>query len=342
MSKIRVLLIEDSSLMRIVLSQQLRLFDTIELVSTAKNAAEGIEKALNLELDVIVCDCVMPDHDAAYVVEQVMKERPTPIVLLSSLDKNDPLVFDALNKGAIDFVEKPADFENGNSLEFLKNKIHEAALCNLSSVQGKLYRKNTFEHTFTSQLRYDVVLIGASTGGPSALEALIERLPKNFPVPIVIAQHMPARFLETFSQRLNNISAIPVKLAHSGQQLEPNVIYLLPGVNNTVLQLNPLMGRVIFKSSEKKYKEFNNPSVDALFSSGAKVYKEKVLSVILTGMGRDGTCGMEEIKNNNGYTIAQDEESCVVFGMPKSVIQQGVADVVIPLKEIPAFIVNCL
>ncbi len=338
MGKIRVILIEDSSLMRLVTADLLSKDGRIELVSIAKNGKEGVEQVLKYKPDVLITDYLMPGYDGLYVVKELMKIQPLPIVVLSALEKTTPEIFEVLKAGAFSFVEKPkrGGIQEGESSLILT--VLEAAASNVKIVSPIQLRINTNSHTFDS-FNYEIIAIGASTGGPSAIESILEHLPVNLEIPVVIAQHMPERFLTSFSIRLNNISPLEVVLAYEGLKLEKGKVYVLPAQNLKVARIG---SKKIFINDDINYTEFNNPSVNGLFLSIAKVYERKAIGVILTGMGKDGTLGVTEIRNSGGYTIAQDEKSSIVYGMPKSAVDSGAIIQSVSIKEIPNFLISCL
>lgn len=339
---IKVLLVEDSGLMRLLVSDILSTSDQITVVGTATNGKEGVEKAKILNPDVIVSDFMMPDFDGKYLVDNIMIEKPTPIVLLSALDKADPSIFEALDAGAYDFIDKPKEKVVANIRDVntaLIKAVINASKANTSSLKTKS-TNNTFEHTFSSNLNYDCIVIGASTGGPSALETVIKKLPENLPIPVLIAQHMPERFIVSFAARLNNISPIPVKIAQIGEVITGGNIYIANGLTNTIVEKKGM--RKVFSETQEIFKEFNHPSIDALMVSVGETYKSRTIGVILTGMGRDGTIGFQKIKENNGFTIAQDEKTSVVYGMPKNAHDLNVVDRIVPLPDISSFIISCL
>ncbi len=344
--KIRTLLIEDSGLMRILISDLLRRDPKIEVVDTANNGKDGIEKVRMHKPDVVITDMVMPEYDGLYVVQRIMKEMLTPVIVLSALEKTDPKVFDALHAGAFDFVDKPKEniatqLKQGNYP--LLAMVKAAAATNVASlIKQKVNRNNNHHHTFGQQLNYDIIAIGASTGGPGAIEAILNKLPTNLSVPVVIAQHMPERFLESFALRLNNSTPLPVKLARKGDILRGGTIYMAPGHSNMKINKHPISGDPFVTFSKRTFKEFNYPSVDCLFESVAATFGKKAIGVILTGMGKDGTEGLKAISNSGGFTIAQDEQSSVVFGMPKNAWEAGAAKRIVKLHEIPGFLVSCL
>jgi len=338
--KIRTLLIEDSGFMRILLSDLLRKDETIEIVGTASNGLDGVEKVKNLKPDVVITDMVMPQYDGLYVVQQLMKDMPLPIILLSSLDRADPKIFDALKEGAFDFVDKPQGKSAAEGFLPLTQMIREASLSDYLKLRQRAKGRNIFAHTFEARLNYDIIAVGASTGGPGAVETIVNNLPVNLTIPMIIAQHMPERFIETFSARLAETTGLHVSVARDGEHLLSNHIYLAPGTANM---------RIDFSGSSPaahyvfdKYKEFNHPSIDCLFESIASIYGSRAIGVILTGMGKDGTIGLRKIKEAGGLTLTQDEPSCVVYGMPKSAFESGAAKHRISLNEIPNFITSAL
>lgn len=339
-SKIRVLLIEDSGFMRIVLSDLLRKDGSIAVVATATNGHEGIEKVRAHKPDVVITDMIMPGFDGLYVVQQLMKCMPLPIILLSSLDRTDPKIFDALNGGAFDFIDKPHEEEVMQGYAALISLIHEAAKADYLRLQHPQKGRNTSVHEFEERLNYDIIVIGASTGGPSAVELVINNLPSNLAVPVVIAQHMPERFIESFAARLKETSGLHVSVLQDGERLLNHHIYFAPGKAN--VRIEDADSAPAVKYVETCYPEFNHPSIDCLFESVAEVYGDRAIGIILTGMGRDGAKGLSKIKNAGGLTIAQDAASSVVYGMPRVAYESAAASYAIPLSEIPNFIVSAL
>jgi two-component system chemotaxis response regulator CheB len=343
-ARIRTLLIDDSAFMRKVIGDIIRSDNSLDLVGIANNGREGSAMALELKPDVVITDMIMPEYDGMYVVQSVMEKYPTPIILLSSLEKSDTRIFDALQYGAFEFIDKPVDMDvvrlgNYRLLEL----IREASKTDITLLKARqLAKKNSHAHTFTTTTQYDIAVIGASTGGPGAVELIVNNLPSNLNIPVVIAQHMPARFLETFSARLNENSPLPVKLGSRGETLKSGIVYIASGESNTRIENNLVTGLPMITHTSRKYDEFNFPSVDCLFESVADVYGNRCIGVILTGMGKDGMVGLKKIKSLGGFTIAQDEESSVVYGMPKAAVEFDAVRQTVRLKEIPGFIVSCL
>ena len=342
--KVNVLLADDSGFMRLILSDMLGSDGGIEVVGTAGNGQEAYEKTRILKPDVVLLDLVMPEYDGLYAVKQIMANCPTPIVVLSALgNTNSEAVFEALDAGAYDFLSKPAGVLGSRIREIeeqLVAKIHHASAADLRALYRKKTKGNNNAHTFDSQLSYDVVVVGASTGGTGAIEEILQRLPTNFPLPIVIAQHMPADFVESFARRLNDMLPVTVKVAKTGESPQNGIVYILPGEQNTTLLQEG--GKVRFHRTRQRYPEFNNPSVDALMLSAANCFGGRAIGILLTGMGKDGAEGMAALHRHGAFTIAQNEQSSVVFGMPRAAIERGAARAVLPVKEIAGFVVSCL
>lgn len=344
-NRIRTLLIEDSAFMRQMIADIITMDGDIDLVGTAANGREGSDKAMALKPDVVITDMVMPEYDGLYVVKSVMKDRPVPIILLSSLNRTNPRIFDALQCGAFEFIDKPHDLDAASIRNYpLRSLIKEAFRADVARLKDKkaAAQRNTSAHTFTDSLQYELVAIGASTGGPGAIESILINLPENLKVPVVVAQHMPARFLETFSVRLNEHRLLPVKLLKAGEVIQGGNVYILSGDVNLRIEWDASGKSAVAVATKKQYAEFNKPSVDCLFESVAATFGRKSIGVILTGMGKDGMEGLLKMRQQGGLTIAQDEASAVVYGMPKAALQHGAVERVVPLKEIPGFIVSSL
>lgn len=337
LTKIKTLLIDDSGFMRIFLSDLLRADNRIEVLDTAINGLEGVQKAKALKPDVIITDMVMPHYDGLFVVKQLMKEMPVPIILLSSLDRTDPKIFDALNEGAFDFIDKPLEKDVRNGFRPLTNLVCEASASPITKSSQRTRRINSLRHTFDPILNYEIITIGASTGGPGAVEFVINNIPENLSTPVIIAQHMPERFINSFVKRLCETTKRNICVAHEGKAILNHTIYLLPGNTNTRIDHHRF-----FRFTQDTYVQYNNPSVDCLFESIASVYGKKAIGIILTGMGKDGVKGLAEIKAAGGLTISQDQASSVVYGMPKAAAETGAASHQLPLTEIPTFIISAL
>jgi two-component system, chemotaxis family, protein-glutamate methylesterase/glutaminase len=338
MAKIRTLIIEDSGFMRIVLADVLRRDASIEVVGTAADGLDGVRKSRLLLPDVIVTDMIMPKYDGVFVVREVMKERPVPIILLSALDRADDKIFVALREGAFDFIDKPAKEQIVDGCVPLLTMIREAASARCAKPEVKKVMARA-DQVLSSAL-FDIVAIGASTGGPGAVEMIVSGLPDVLPVPVVIAQHMPPRFIETFAERLNQHSLLNVAVAKHGEYLMPNHIYLAGGnANMTIVRQD---GWPVAMYVDESFTEFNCPSIDCVFQSIAQHFGPRSLGVILTGMGRDGARGLKSIKDEGGLAIAQDEHSSLVYGMPKAAVDMDAVTYQISLSEISNFIINAI
>lgn len=341
---IKVLLADDSGFMRLMLSDILKSAKDIEVIATASNGKDAVDKTIQYRPDVVIMDINMGEYDGLYGIEKIMEQAPTPIVILSAVGNTDfPVIQKGLKLGAVDYVNKPAK-NNTNIKEVeseLIQKIKTAVEANIgANTAVNEVKVNSCSHTFTN-LNYDVVVIGSSTGGPGAIENLITKLPENMAVPVLIAQHMPSNFVPSFANRLNDLSPLNIVMARRGDLLKPGNVFIAPGSRNMIVNKN-INGEVEIDFTSKTFKEFNYPSIDCLMISVAEVYGERSIGVILTGMGRDGAHGMKLIKEKGGYTIAQNKETCIVFGMPKEVIDNGNAAAIIPINEIGGFIVGCL
>jgi two-component system chemotaxis response regulator CheB len=340
--RIRTLLIDDSSFMRKVIGDIISADENVELIGSASNGKEGVQLVQELRPDVVVTDMIMPEYDGLFVVRQVMEYYPTPVILLSSLDKGNHRIFEALEGGAFEFIDKPTELGSVSIKDYrLLNLIKHAAVTDISLLKAKQLARGQIRiptPILTGKGSHEIIVIGASTGGPGAVESIVMSFPPNLSVPVVIAQHMPARFLETFAQRLSTQSPLPVKMAFKGQPLSKGVIYLASGDSNTRIERSPMGGCPIFTFTHHIYDEFNSPSINCLFESAVDVYGSNVMGIILTGMGKDGMRGLKKIHDNGGFTIAQDEDSCVVYGMPKAAFEYGAVKQVTALKDIP----NCI
>ncbi len=344
-NKVRVLLAEDSSLMRLILTDILRQCPEIELVATATNGQEAVTKTIALNPDVLLCDLLMPHFDGLFVVQQLMKHYPKPVVLLSSLERNHQMVFDALAAGATDFLEKPKE-KTVKYIRTLNSSITQTVLQAAGAVPAPIpinkWATQPLQHTWHGKPTHQIIVIAASTGGPGSIETLLSQLPPNLPVPVVIAQHMPQHFIESFASRLKRrFQNLTISIAQQHQPVLPQV-YLAPGTGNLVVRQLPNQSTPVFDFTDCTYQQFNNPSADALFGSVAQVYGNHAVGVVLTGMGKDGANGLLKIKKGGGTTIAQNKDTSVVFGMPKAAIALEAAKHTLPLHQMAPFLVTCL
>lgn len=326
--------------MRIILSDLLREDGMIEVLATASNGFDGVSKARQLKPDVIITNMVMPQYDGLYVVQTLKKEMAVPIIVLSSLHRSDPKIDSALQEGAFSFLGKPAKSEIETGYSRLRKVVHEASQNDLR-YEEEIVINRSVSSAGNAAPQFDIIALGVSTGGPKTIEYIVNSLPDYINVPILVAQHMPDLFIESLANRLNDTSSWRVSVLQNGEVMKPNRIYFAPGTSNVRIVRNESNIPVI-TFVDDIYKEFNNPSVDCLFESIAAVYGPRALAVILTGMGKDGVAGLQKIKESGGVTIAQDETSSVVYGMPRAAFESGAALHKLSIQEIPDFIIRRL
>ncbi len=343
---VNVLIVDDSAFMRNAISNMISEDPEINVVGIARDGIEAIEKVITLKPDLVTLDVEMPRMDGIEALRRIMSENPVPVLMVSSLtDDGAKATLDALDLGAIDFIPK-----NLSDLSINIVKIKDMLIDKIKSIGRKgitLKKKIHIEKPLNMPERTDykphrktgIVAIGTSTGGPKALQQVISRIPKDFPVPILIAQHMPPAFTGPFAERLNQLSEIHVKEAEHGEIIEKGTAYIAPGSGHMGITRRKITETRI-SISEPNDKLIYKPSVDVLLLSTVEIYSGQVLGIILTGLGNDGEKGMREIKNKGGRTIAESKETCVVYGMPKSVVDAGVADKVVPIDEVAGEIIN--
>ncbi|MCU0433405.1 MAG: chemotaxis-specific protein-glutamate methyltransferase CheB [Bacteroidia bacterium] len=343
-ANIRVLIVDDSVLMRILIKDILAEDASMEVVGIARNGKEALEMCHTLDPDVVLMDITMGEFDGVYGVREIMKEVPRPIIILSAIGNTDMgPVMDALSAGAVDFLNKPAQDSTGLHKVGgeLIQKIHDAASIGQVKVQPVVKKVNVNPHTFTDEAGYDVIVIGASTGGPTAVEMVLSNLPGNLNVPVVVVQHMPSHFIPSFVARLNTITPLEVVVGRKGDVVSAGKIVVAPGNRNMILERNEQHELVVDFTTEK-FREYNHPSVSAVMLSAAATCGARCIGVILTGMGKDGSQGMRAIKQAGGYTVAQHKDTCVVYGMPRAAVEDGSVNAIVPLAEIGGFVVSCL
>lgn len=357
---IKVLVVDDSSFFRRRVSEIINSESRLEVIDVAVNGREAVEKAKSLKPDVITMDIEMPVMDGITAVREIMAAAPTPILMFSSLTHDGAkATLDALDAGALDFL--PKKFEDiarnrEEAVSLLQQRVIQIA-SKRAFMRRPIARPTASTSTTTRSLgsrtaspvtptptrpaatkyrasgkKYQLTAIGTSTGGPVALQKILTRLPMNYPHPIVLIQHMPATFTAAFASRLNTLCKIQVKEAQDGDVLQPCVAYLAPGGKQMMVdgRAGAARLRIIDGGDRMNYK----PCVDVTFGSAAKVYGDKVLSLVLTGMGADGREGARMLKSSGSTIWAQDEESCVVYGMPQAVAKAGISSEDLPLDRI--------
>ncbi len=339
MGKIRVLVADDSLVARELIAKVLGRDPQIEVVGKAKNGKETVELVSLLKPDLITMDLRMPVMDGFGAIEQIMAWNPTPILVVTatSFQRKREIVFDALSMGALDIVEKPSLGEDLSGVgDLLIQKVKMLAqIPVVTHLRGK--RKKPLRLEESVEGAFKLVAIGASTGGPRALRQILSLLPADLPAGIVIVQHITKGFVPGLVEWLNKGCKIRVKEAIEGEKVAPGLALISPEGQHL-----EVMGKRRIRLSEDPPVEGHRPSADLLLSSVAQVYGPDAIGVLLTGMGSDGARGMKLIKDLGGQTIAQDEGSCVVFGMPKAAIEMGGVDKVVPLDSIAREIIRML
>jgi two-component system chemotaxis response regulator CheB len=340
MKKAKALVIDDSAYNRMLISKMLESDTGIEVVGTASDGVDGIAKTLRLQPDVITLDLEMPNMDGFTFLRWLMKERPTPVLILSSRSDSRS-VFRALELGAVDFLAKP-EARISKSLEGVRDELISKiqAILNLemskvASTMNLLLEKKVVpaarkeDDAVLERSPIEVVAIASSTGGPPAIQAILTSLPPEFGASIVIAQHMPPGFTRSFAERLNKLSPLMVSEAAAGDRLQPGTALIAPGGSHLVVKRDRegIVVELIPRSPSDKYV----PSADRMMISVAEACGQAALGVVLTGMGRDGVEGAVAIKKRRGQCLAESEESAVIFGMPQEAIRAGVVDKVLPL-----------
>jgi two-component system, chemotaxis family, protein-glutamate methylesterase/glutaminase len=333
---VRVLVVDDSALMRKLIPQMLSSDPAIEVVGTALDGTFCLKKIEELKPNVVTLDLEMPGMNGIDTLKEIMRRNPVPVIVFSSHSIEGASVsVKALGLGAFDFVTKPKD-ASAHMAETAKEliaKVKAAAECKLKPrMLPRTPAKR--EKVSISTAPTKVVAIGVSTGGPQAMEYLLSQLPGDFPEAIVVVQHMPDGFTDMFARRLDEVCPLQVKEAQSGDLLQAGRVLICPGSRHIKVKRLPI-GDVVTLSDEARVNG-HRPSADVLFRSVAEEFKTNAVGVIMTGMGDDGAEGLGEIKKAGGMTIAQNEESCVVFGMPKAAIERGYALRVVGLDVLAA------
>ncbi len=344
---VKVLIVDDSGFFRRRIRTVLEQDPDIEVVGEAANGKEAIERTAELKPDVVSMDVQMPVMDGITAVREIMKNTPTPCLMFSTLTfEGAQATLDALEAGAIDFLPKKFEDINKNTEEggkVLQERIkvigkrglrlaHTRSKDHIVSDKEQATAHSTKQAAAISLKKFNLIVIGTSTGGPVALQKILTSLPVNFPCPILLVQHMPPKFTTAFAERMNALSKIEVREAADGDVLKPGVALLAPGGRQTGIKKAGagLSIELYDAGPEQIYK----PCVDLSFDHAAKVAPGKTLGIILTGMGRDGCKGAKTLKSSGAEIWAQDEESCLIYGMPAAVAKAGLADKILGLDAI--------
>lgn len=346
-NKIRVLVIDDSAIVRKIFTHELSKYPDIEVIGTAPDPYIARDKIVKLKPDVITLDIEMPRMDGLTFLKKLMKYCPVPTIVVSSLtQKNSRMALEALEMGAVDVMAKPGGaYSVGDMSVQLAEKIRAASKARILPSQAKEVLKTEKRTDISPGLlalkktTHKIIAIGASTGGTEAIKTVLSQLPPTIPG-IVIVQHMPPKFTTSFAERLNELCQIEVREAQDGDGVIPGVALIAPGNFHMVLKRSGARYYVEIKNGPMVC--YQRPSVDVLFFSVARYAGSNAIGVIMTGMGKDGAQGMLAMRQAGAHTIAQDEQTSVVFGMPKEAIKLGAVEHIAPLNEIPTTILRLL
>ena len=348
--KIRVLIVDDSALMRKMLGDILSSDPRIEVVGTARDGQDGLEKVAALSPDVVTLDVEMPRKDGLSALEELMQTRPMPVVMVSSLTQQGAEVtLKALSLGCVDFVGKPSGSISTNIQAVGAELIAKVVMASAARVRPARREppaplpssrppQGSVSRPAGARARRETVAVAASTGGPVALQQLLSGLPGNFPLPIVVTQHMPRGFTASFAKRLDSASALTVVEGFEGLELKPGMVVIAPGGQHLLVRRR---GTGTFcELSDAPPVLSVKPSANIMFLSVADEFGGNVLGVVLTGMGRDGADGALVLHDKGARIIAESQETCVVYGMPKAAAEVGAVDELLPLSEIPEALIR--
>lgn len=357
--KINILVVDDSAFIRKAITMMLESDPQIKVIGTARDGAEGVEKVQLLKPDLVTMDIEMPRMDGLTALREIMQKNPVPVMMVSSITTEGArATLDALDMGAVDFIPKQMSYV---SLDIVK--IKDELLTKIKDIVRRKhllmsrYRQRQFESLKQDRLprkatdtikkpvstvptpilnkrshNINIIAIGSSTGGPPALQSVIPRLPRNLPVGVVIAQHMPPTFTKSLAERLDSLSQVTVQEAENGQTLEPGLVLIAPGGKHLLVKKRGVKPQVVVTTYPED--SLYHPCVDVLMNSVAEAYGRATMGVILTGMGSNGLVGITNLKGRGGVVIAQNEDSCVVYGMPRAVVEANLADHVAPIDRI--------
>lgn len=345
-TQIKVLVVDDSAFMRKSISIMLESDPEIKVIAAAKDGEEGVALTKRLMPDIVTMDIEMPKLDGLSALKQIMEQCPTSVIMISSLtNEGADATIKALEYGAVDFIPKELSYINVNIIKIKEDLINKVkTIHRQSSLKNRLFRlrslkdnqhKPLVEEKFNggfNRTGFHAIGIGISTGGPLSLQKVIPKINKNLGVPVFIVQHMPPKFTASLAARLNSISEVSVKEAEHDELVKPGWVYIAPGGYHMTVKKSS-MGYAI-DISESPVNTLHKPAVDIMLGSLTEVYGKYTLGIIMTGMGKDGLEAVKLLKNAGGAAIAQDEDSCVVYGMPKAIVDANLADAIYPLDRI--------
>lgn len=344
MEKIKVLVVDDSAFMRKIISEMLKEDNEIEIIGTAKDGKEALKYILENSPDVITMDLEMPGLNGLQTLKYIMNEKPTPIIMLSAYtQKGTDITMQALEAGAFDFVCKPSGEISIDIKKIQKELIEKIKLAKTVDIKKiKFYEtekvKDTLKEKKTELKNEVLTIIVASTGGPKALSDVIPQLTRDLNAGFLVIQHMAQGFTTSLANRLNSLSLIEVKEAADGDEIKPGRALVAPGNFHMEVKKEGMTYKV--ELNQKPPKLGVRPCADITILSAVKNFDGKIICVILTGMGKDGTAGAEKVKEKNGIVIAQDKDTSVIFGMPKSAIERGVVDRIVSINDMAAVIIE--
>jgi two-component system chemotaxis response regulator CheB len=341
---INVVVIDDSAFMRKSISLMLESDPGIKVVATARDGQDGINKIREFRPDIVTLDIEMPVMDGLSALRIIMKEIPLPVIMISSLtSEGTQATLDALNLGAVDFIPKELSYVSVDIKKIREELISKVKAIVRSRPPRLRLVGAPLRPLDPGQSRWGIpvgagnelkaVVLAVSTGGPYALLQTIPKLPVDFPLGIAVVQHMPPRFTKSLAERLDSLSSLNVKEAEDGDILKPGVVLLAPGGRHLTFRRKG--GCVAATIGSEPANSVYKPCADVMMTSAVEAFNGPLLGIIMTGMGKDGLEGLRRIKQKGGFVIAQDEDSCVVYGMPRAAVEAGVADAVLPLAEIP-------
>ncbi|EKD39557.1 MAG: hypothetical protein ACD_75C00371G0003 [uncultured bacterium] len=343
----RVLVVDDSAYVRKVVKQMLSKSPFLEVVGTARDGEEALELVKTLQPDVVTLDLMMPVMDGVEFLERQMAICPVPVVIVSIASESGAIALAALDAGAVDFVQKPTALATDKIYEIssdLLEKVKTAASIPLVRLKGAMptaLKPAVLVTPLKTRGMIDIVVIGISTGGPRALKYFIPQLPKDFPVPVAVVLHMPVGYTEMYAKSLDALSPLTVVEAADGQPVFPGTVFIAPAGRHLKFLRNP-DGKVYTQLDAQPFDTPHRPAVDVLFQSTAEVYGDRVLGVVMTGMGSDGKLGAAWIKTQGGTVFTEAEESCIVYGMPRSVAEEGLSDRVVSLERMAQAILETI
>lgn len=356
---IKVMVVDDSVFMRKMITKMLEKEKDIEIVAVAKNGKEAVELNLKFSPDVITLDIEMPVMNGLEALKEIMKTKPTKVIMLSSLTVEGAReTIKSLELGAFDFLSKPDGKSislnigkvEENLLELVRTAANVNAALLTKKVKYELKPKITTGPSFSEQMSKKlfagspekIIAIGISTGGPKALQTIIPKIPKDINAGVLIVQHMPPKFTKSLAERLDELSELSVKEAEEGEQIEKGKVYIAPGSFHMEVKTNS-GGKKYISLNQKEPSQGHRPSVDIMFDSVKDNYKpSEIISVIMTGMGKDGARAIKDIRDFGGKTIGESEKTCVVYGMPRVAAELKGLDYVVDLEEIPNQIIKLL